>query len=335
MRWRPRHRGPRPLVALGIALALLTLGCAAKSAERRAWQSQVGRDHPLAGRIWDVERSRFADAAAVFDDLASARFVLLGEKHDNPDHHAFQARVVRELVARGRRPAVAFEMLGTDQGDVVARQVASAPDDAAGIGRAVEWAKSGWPDWSMYEPIFRAALQARLPIIAANLATATAKDLGRHGVDRLDPALVRRLGLDEPLAPEIHAAMAEEIKDSHCGYASDAMVKAMIPVQRARDGQMAESLVAAGSRGAVLVAGLGHVRKDRGIPPALLRRDPAATIRTVVFLEVADGHDEPQAYAEDFGDGRMPTDYAWFTPRVDSEDPCKKFEKDLERMKKK
>src|SRR5512146_211964 len=134
MRVWSRHVRRHPLLALGITLALFTPGGAARAAELCPWQSQVGRDRPLVGRIWDVERARFVDASSAFDDLATARFVLLGERHDNPDHHALQARVVRELVARGRRPAVAFEMLGTDQADVVTRQVASAPDDAAGIG---------------------------------------------------------------------------------------------------------------------------------------------------------------------------------------------------------
>ncbi|MGZ9157183.1 MAG: ChaN family lipoprotein [Candidatus Binatia bacterium] len=33
--------------------------------------------------------------------LARAEFVLLGEKHDNPDHHWLQAEVLRGLIAAG------------------------------------------------------------------------------------------------------------------------------------------------------------------------------------------------------------------------------------------
>ena len=49
-------------------------------------------------------------------DIAAARdFVLLGEKHDNPDHHRLQAWMIDALVARGRRPAIAMEMLDAEQ----------------------------------------------------------------------------------------------------------------------------------------------------------------------------------------------------------------------------
>ena len=37
--------------------------------------------------------------------LARAEFVLLGEKHDNPDHHRLQAEVLRGLTDRCPPPA--------------------------------------------------------------------------------------------------------------------------------------------------------------------------------------------------------------------------------------
>src|SRR5687768_4939373 len=75
-----------------------------------SWQSHYGRNHPLTGRIWDVASGEFIDRPTLIMRLARAEFVLLGEKHDNPDHHRLQAEVVRGLIAAGRRPAVGFEM---------------------------------------------------------------------------------------------------------------------------------------------------------------------------------------------------------------------------------
>src|SRR5262245_15108867 len=49
------------------------------------WQAPLGQDHPVAGRIWDVAAGEFIDSAALVDRLRRGRFVLLGEKHDNPD----------------------------------------------------------------------------------------------------------------------------------------------------------------------------------------------------------------------------------------------------------
>src|ERR1043166_2498265 len=119
-----------------LTLILYCIGCAVVPSSM-SWKSPLGRDHPLTGHIWDVSAARFIDRETLVERLARADFILLGERHDNPDHHQLQAEVLRSLIAAGRRPAVGFEMLGLDDADAVASYLAAAPNDAAGLGRAV------------------------------------------------------------------------------------------------------------------------------------------------------------------------------------------------------
>ncbi|MFQ5989303.1 MAG: ChaN family lipoprotein [Candidatus Methylomirabilales bacterium] len=297
------------------------------------WQTTLGRDHALTGRIWDVAGDRFIDQAALVERLVPNTFVLLGEKHDNPDHHQLQASLLRAMIAAGRRPAVGFEMFDIDQKPAIAQHLAATPTDAVGLADAVNWDRSGWPDWVLYQPIAEAALEAGLSIVATNLPRATVRTLRRKGLAAVEPGLVSRLGLDQRLAPETHAEMAAEIRHAHCGYASASTVEAMITVQRARDAQMAESLAVAGQEdGAVLIAGSGHVRKDYGVPTYLALQAPGTSVVSVTFLEVTKGEIAPGAYTARLGRGRLPFDYVWFTPRVDDLDPCEKFGKQLERL---
>lgn len=324
------------MVTIGLFTLTLLIASACASRPGETWHSSPGRDHPLAGQIWDVGTASFIDATTLVGRLAQSRFVLLGEKHDNPDHHRLQARLLRALVAAGRQPAVGFEMFDIDQEKAIARHLATAPTDAAGLADAVHWDRTGWPDWALYQPIAAVALEAGLPIVATNLSRATARALREHGPDGVEAGLVTRLGLDRPLAPDTHAAMAAEIRESHCGYASEPMVEAMITVQRARDAQMAERLAAASRQdGAVLIAGLGHVRTDWGVPAYLAAPLPGTTVVSLAFVEVGKGDTEPAAYASRFGRGPAPFDYVWFTPRVDDLDPCEKFRKQLKGLRKK
>lgn len=327
-----------PPIVLSVQLLLigaLLIGLGHASEPTENWQTPLGRNHPLTGRIWDAAAARFIDPATLVERLAQSRFILLGEKHDNPDHHRLQTWLLRALIAAGRRPAVGFEMFEIDQGPAIAQHLAADPVDAAGLADIVNWDRSGWPDWAMYQPIAQAALDAGLVIVATNLSRATARTLQRKGLDEVEAELVTRLGLDQPLAPDTHEEMAAEIRDAHCGYAVDSAVEAMITVQRARDAQMAASLVAAGQRdGAVLIAGFGHVRKDRGVPASLTHRMPGATVVSLTFLEVADDETETGAYAARFGSGMFPFDYIWFTPRLDDLDPCEKFGKRLKSLRK-
>jgi uncharacterized iron-regulated protein len=334
------NRGWPPL-ALSLLLALVACSTAPNPARPTAggdatpvaWHAPLDRDHPLTGRIWDVRAAQLLDERALVARLTATRFVLLGEKHDNVDHHLLQARVVRALTAAGRHPAVAFEMFTADQAPTIAAYLAKAPRDAAGLGDAVGWRDSGWPDWAMYQPIAQAALDAGAPILAANLATATVRTIATGAGSALPPALVSRYGLDHDLPPDVQAAMAEDIRESHCGHANDALVQGMIAAQRARDATMAETLVDGERDGAVLISGSGHARVDRGVPSYLRIARPDATIASIGFVEVLPDHPTPADYDDHFGGTRIPFDYVWFTPRVDDEDPCEAFKKSLERLR--
>ena len=317
---------------LGLILGCLALavpGCSVSS-----WKSPLGRNHPLTGRIWDLSAARFIDRQSLVQRLARADFVLLGERHDNPDHHRLQAQVLRSLIAMGRRPAVGFEMFGVDDASAIADHLATAQNDAAGLGGAVNWNQRGWPEWAMYQPIAEAALAARLRIIPTNLPLATAGKMRSAGLAALDPGMTQALGLDQPLPESVSATLAADIRASHCGYASEESVTAMVAVQRARDAQMAQSLIAAADAdGAVLVAGAGHVRNDYGIPFHITANAAGKRVVSVAFLEVDERKSEPHDFALSYRNGRLPFDYVWFTPRIDDEDPCEKFKSQFERLK--
>src|SRR2546426_4000441 len=198
-----------------VALGFLALVAWADPPPAPPWESALGREHPLTARIWEPTSGRFVTAAALATRLAAARFVLLGEKHDNADHHRLQAWLLRELLGAGRRPAVAFEMFSVDDDATIARQRASTPLDAAALARAVDWSRSGWPDFRLYEPIVRAALEAGVPVVGANLSRAVTQTVRRGGIGALDPAVRARLGLERGPPPEASIALFAEIRRNH------------------------------------------------------------------------------------------------------------------------
>jgi len=323
-----------------IALALLfSTGCTSVSAARmeptatpvestRQWLSPLHTEHPLVGRLWEVERGRWADVAEVRKALAEARYVLLGEQHDNPDHHRLQAELVRAIAESGRRPVLAFEMLDVAQQPKVDGQLARAPRDADALAIAVDWAGSGWPDWSLYRPIFVAGLEHGLPVIGANLPREQVRALVMKGPSAMDAATRERLGLDTPLPEDVAKAMREEMAESHCGHLPESMMEPMVLAQRARDAHLAERMRTTDrGDGAILIAGAGHVRADRGVPTYLQKQAPDRRVRTVGFVEVSPGTQEPQGYAANFGANQLPFDYVWFTPAAQREDPCAAFQK--------
>ena len=314
--------------ALIVVVAFLVAGCS--KGGKIEWESPAERAHPLVGRIWDVKAGAFIGEDVLVTRLVASRFVLLGERHDNPDHHVLQAKLVRAMLEAGRRPALGFEMLATDDAPAIVRYLARSPKDAAGLGDAVNWSRSGWPEWRLYQPIAQAALDANVTILATNLSKAATDAVRRNGLPGLGPALTTQLRLAEP-TPETRLAMTRELRESHCGQVPDAALDRMADIQWARDARMAASLARGGQRdGAVLIAGAGHVRRDRGVPVHLARQAPEASIASVAFVEVEAADPKPGDYGKRFGSEALPFDYVWFTPKVDDADPCEKLKKAME-----
>ncbi len=281
------------------------------------WVSPLGRDHRLVGEIWEVAGRRFVHEAALFETLREADIVLFGETHDNADHHRLEARFLRGLMAAGRRPTVAFEMLDPEQQPGIDAARAHDPGSPEALAAAVRWVESGWPDFALYRPVFAAALDGGLPIVAANLSRAKAREVMRRGPDALGPparALLERAG---PLPEAAARELRQEMLDSHCGKLPERMLDGFVAMQRARDATLSARLLArTGGDGAVLVAGAGHVRADRGVPVYLALATPAPRVRTVAFLEVDAGAEELLAGEP------LPFDFVVFTPRAEREDPC-------------
>jgi uncharacterized iron-regulated protein len=244
------------------------------------------------------------------DALARADVVLLGETHDNADHHLLQAARITGLVARGRRPAVAFEMLDADQQPFV--DGASSPE---ALETAVKWAESGWPPFALYRPVFEAGHRAGLRVVAADLSNDEARSIARGGEV---PGDLRTELEASALTPEQLEEWRKEMRDSHCGMLPERALDPMVRAQRARDLRLAKRVLSAGPDGAVLVAGAGHVRKDRAVPAWIARLSPATKVAVVGFVEVSEREVHPEREA-------WPYDYVVFTPRVDRPDPCASF----------
>jgi uncharacterized iron-regulated protein len=215
---------------------------------------------------------------------------------------------------------VVFEMITEDRQAALDAWLSEHPADAAGLGAALGWEESGWPEWSGYQPIAEAALGAALPLRAGNLPRRAAT-----APDPLDPVRRTRLGLDEALPAPLATRMVRELFQAHCELMPEASLAPVAQAQRARDAVLADNLAKAlalpETDGAVLIAGGGHVRADLGAPFYLSRLAPGRSLVTIVFLEVADDATTPEAYGERY-QGAFPFDFLWFTPRANDRDYC-------------
>ncbi|WP_447745942.1 ChaN family lipoprotein [Pseudomonas nicosulfuronedens] len=264
------------------------------------WQSPEGRDSAKLGVIRDLRSGEQLTPAQLLERLATAPRVIIGEQHDNPDHHALELWLSRALAERRPGGSMLLEMLNPDQqGAVTAAQSAAAKGDTPSdlIG-ALRW-QPGW-DWSQYGPLVTWLVKQPMPLLAANLDRSEIMEIYRN-----KPELQ---GAASTAAP-VREALLEDIRESHCGLLPDSQLPAMLAVQQQRDRRMAERLTAA-AEPSVLIAGGFHARRDLGVPLHLQDFDAAQGLQVVMLVEVGKSVAPGQA------------DYVWYTPGQPPTDYC-------------
>lgn len=305
------------LKGFGLLCLLALSGCM-----MAPWDSAQLRDHPLVGKVWDVRAQAFIEEPVLLARLKDASLVLLGESHDNLDHHRIQLRVLQSQLAAGLRPALVMEQFDIEHQGQIDKALKSPDIDAEGLADAGQMNRKGW-DWDQYRPLVEAALKAGLPVVAANLSRAEARKVASDGFSALGANRSEALAIERAWNDERQKTMSELIIQGHCGSVPDDLLPRLVRSQRARDAIMAERLAAQRERGAVAILGRGHVRKDLGAPIYLAATAGGLSVTTVGIVEVAAGREDPRQYLArtEVGD----YDYLWFTPRAARKDPCAGF----------
>lgn len=291
---------------LGLLIcAGLLAGCQATLAPLPDWQSPQGRDASNLGQIKDLRSGQTLTAPELVERLSGAGQVLVGEQHDNPDHHALELWLLRALASQREQGGILLEMLTSSQQQAVdlAQTASRAGQPIADLPKALDW-QDGW-DWSMYGPIVRYALQQPAPLQAANLNRDEMMQIYRK-----QPPLSGSAST----AASVRAPLLAQIRESHCDLLPESQLPAMLAVQQQRDRRMAEGLQHAG-KPAVLLAGAFHVRRDLGVPVHLRDLGDTTTNAVLILSEV----DKPVSAEQ--------ADYVWYTAAVEDKDHCAELRK--------
>jgi uncharacterized iron-regulated protein len=130
-----------------------------------------------------------------------------------------------------------------------------------------------------------------------------------------------------PLPEALGNALLDELDASHCGLMPRAAFTNMALAQRYRDAHMAAALSeAARTHGsAILLAGNGHVRTDRGVPWDLARLAPDRKVLAVALMEIEEGVTNPAELVPLDVQGRPAADFVVLTPRTSRPDPCEEM----------
>ena len=257
------------LLRQSLALAAATLG---------VWGSALAQECLAPGKWFATEAGpvRAIKGDEILGQMARRQVVLLGETHDNADHHAWQLATLGALQLLQPRMAIGFEAFPRRVQPVLDKWIAGDLSEHQLLEQA-DWEKVwGWPA-DMYLPLFRFARINRIPMLALNVDGELIKAISAKGWQAVPET--QKEGVTRPSAPSpaylddlfeayrLHpeAAAADKGRESPAFLH---FVDSQTTWDRAMAQGLARALGAKTRASQPLVVGImgsGHVRYGRGV----------------------------------------------------------------------
>ena len=226
-------------------------------------------------------KPRAVPQAEIVAQAARRDVVLLGEHHDDPDHHQWQLQALAALHVQRPAMVIGFESFPRRVQPVLDRWVAGELSAREFIER-VEWQKIWNLPAELYLPLFNFARLNRIPIFALNVERTLTEAIRREGWDAV-PA-EQKEGLSRPAAAarayedylfEVFRQHPADVKDKRTPTRGDPAFRRFVESQTTWDRAMAEALASRAKSAneprplVVGIMGAGHVRERHGVPHQL------------------------------------------------------------------
>jgi len=255
---------PIRLRACAMLVAVVSLGATAPVPATEECAPPSAWTVPGGGRIATQD---------VYARAAQSQVVLLGEAHDDADHHRWQLQTAAGLSALRAKLVLGFEMFPRRVQPALDRWVAGELDVDAFLKRA-DWSTVWGYDAQFYLPLFHLARINNFPMVALNVERNLVRTVSTKGLDAAAPEL--REGVTEPApASENYQARLFQVyaqhpeKEGKTHSRSDPAFINFVQAQLIWDRAMAQALAAAAARNpdALIIGIMGreHVAYGEGV----------------------------------------------------------------------
>ncbi len=224
---------------------------------------------PVGGWVDPATGEQRNDAIAA---LAKRAVLLLGESHDDAEHHRWQLHTIAALFSHRPDLVLGFEMFPRRVQPVLDRWSRGELSEAAFL-READWLQVWGANTELYLPLFHFARMHRLPMLALNVDRATNQRVAAQGLAAVPRVEREGVGDPAPAASSYRDRLFESFKEHPAGggqaSAGSERFERFVEAQLFWDRAMAEAIAAARRDGrqplVVGIIGSGHVEYGDGI----------------------------------------------------------------------
>jgi uncharacterized iron-regulated protein len=310
----------------------------------------VMRKDPLIGKLINTKTNSKTDFNSFIEDISTYDVIYLSEKHDNPEHHHIQQRVIKRLIEKGLNPTIGFEFFSMndtplllnfiDSGKVVHSKKTEKLIESD-LRKKLGWDTQSDQMWQYYYDLLNIAKKEKLQVAGIDLASSLKKRITRKGLDGISPIEKDQVFSTQSSGKVYKDYMFDIFKSVHCGMGHGKMQSRLYDTWTARNDKIALSIstLYKYKKGPIIIIiGGGHTEYGLGVINRVTKIDNKISQVNIALKEISVNPSVLTEYTSPLDlegfENTPPADYLWFTQRVSYTDPCIEFRKSLEKMKK-
>lgn len=239
-------------------------------------------------RLYDINRGKEISLADAIPALKQNRIIIVGEHHNNRNHHEAQLKIIRALKESGERVAVGLEMFRSDSQQSLDSWVAGKMGESE--FKKIYFDNWGYP-WSDYGMIFNYAKEENIPLIGLNVPREITRQVAQEGFQSLDKGQREKLS---NITCRVDKAYMDYIKKAFGAHAHGNLnFTYFCEAQLVWDNVMAVNVLEYLDKNldtlVVVLTGTGHAQKD-AMPRQIRKR---SEVTYAVMLPEAKGIIDP------------------------------------------
>jgi uncharacterized iron-regulated protein len=140
--------------------------------------------------------------------VINKKVVLLGEDHENEEHHRWQLHMLSQIYAHNPKMAIGFEMFPRAVQPILDDWVAGELSESEFL-KKTRWNEIWNYDPAYYLPLFHFARMNRIPMVALNIPREYISEIAQNGWDALSAQTRESIGKPAQATPDYRDMMSE------------------------------------------------------------------------------------------------------------------------------
>ncbi len=224
-----------------------------------------------ANQVYQVSDGKTISFDRMIRNVKKSDFILVGEVHNNQEHHRLELKVIKSLHEAGVPLAIGLEMFRADSQKALNSWI----EGTLPIDQFLPVYYDNWRQaWPLYRDIFLYAREHRIPMVGLNIPDKIAQTVAENGFASLTAQEKKQL--PPSISCDVDPTYMEFIRQAYAQHARtpDKKFLNFCEAQMVWDKSMAWNLIEYQKKHpretVVVLAGVGHAWK-RGIPDQISR----------------------------------------------------------------